>query len=273
MPKPAQTIFIHTALLCEARPLIEHFRLKKDLDSHPFDVYRHDGICLTVTGIGKCAMAAGVAYTQAKIGAAGKPILLNVGIAGHAEHEIGTLFLAGKIVDADTRKKFYPPLAFAPPCAVETLRTASSPQLDYSVPHLYDMEASAFYETAQRFSSGELIQTLKVVSDNRQTPAQAIQPKQATELIAAQLPVLEAILAALRNLHRLISAPEPMQLQALLERCHFTANERQQLRAQLLRWECLTDGKKFDIEQTSFKNSKEILVWLGEQIDSIDYVL
>ncbi|MDD1611653.1 MAG: hypothetical protein LUQ57_00775, partial [Methylococcaceae bacterium] len=107
MSKPAQTVFIHTALPCEARPLIEHFRLKKDLSSHPFEVYSQDGICLVVTGIGKCAMAAGVAYTQARMVAAEKPILLNVGIAGHSDHDVGRVFLAGKIIDADTQRNYY----------------------------------------------------------------------------------------------------------------------------------------------------------------------
>ncbi len=273
MSKSAQTIFIHTALSCEARPLIDYFRLKKDLSSHPFEVYSHDQICLTITGIGKCAMAAGVAYTQARTGAADKPILLNVGIAGHAEHDLGRAFLAGKIIDADTRKHFYPPMAYAPPCAVETLRTASRPQLNYTEPHLYDMEASAFYETAIRFSTGELIQTLKVVSDNRLTPAQNIQSRQVTELIAAQLPVLKSLLAELRGLQGSIAAAEPMQFEVFVQRFRLTANERQQLRNQLLRWECLTGGKRLDIDQASCKNGKEMLVWLARQIDSLQYVL
>jgi adenosylhomocysteine nucleosidase len=273
MSKSARTIFIHTALPCEARPLIEHFRLKKDLSSHPFEVYSHDGICLTITGIGKCAMAAGVAYTQARAENADKPIMLNVGIAGHADHDLGRVFLAGKIIDADTRKNYYPPLAFSPPCAVEAIRTGSRPNLDYMEPYLYDMETSAFYETAMRFSTGELIQCLKVVSDNRQTPAEQIHPKRVAEWIAAQLPVLDALLAELCRLQDSISSAEPRQLKILVGRFHFTANERQQLRHQLLRWECLTEGKLLDIEQAGLRNGKEVLVWLAEQIDSIDYIL
>jgi adenosylhomocysteine nucleosidase len=273
MPKSAQTIFIYTALPCEARPLIDHFRLKKDLDSHPFELYRNERISLTVTGIGKCAMAAGVAYTQARAGGAVEPILLNVGIAGHAEHEVGRVFLAGKIVDADTARNYYPPLAFAPPCAVETVRTGSRPQLDYTEPHLYDMEASAFYKTAARFSTGELIQCLKVVSDNRQAPAERLQPKQVTELIAGQLPVLERLLAGLCALRDSLASPQSDQLQILLERFHFTAAERQQLKTQLLRWECLTEGKRLEIDEGGLRNGKDVLLWLARQIDAVGYAL
>lgn len=266
-------IFIHTALPCEARPLIEHLRLKKDLSSHPFELYGNDRICLTVTGLGKSAMAAGIAYTQARAGLPDNPILLNVGIAGHADHGLGSAFLVGRIIDADTSKKYYPPLAFLPPCAIETIRTASRPQLDYTQPHLYDMEASAFYETAVRFTTGELIQCLKVVSDNRQTPADQIRPKQAAEWIAAQLPVLEALLAELERLRETISSAEPGQFRSLLDRVHFTANERQQLRQQLSRWDCLTGGKPLNIEEIAFGNGKEVLVWLARQIDALEFVL
>jgi adenosylhomocysteine nucleosidase len=273
MSKSARTIFIHTALLCEARPLIEHFRLKKDLSSHPFELYGNDRICLTVTGLGKSAMAAGIAYTQVKAGLPDNPILLNVGIAGHADHGLGSAFLAGRIIDADTSKKYYPPLAFSPPCAVGTIRTGSRPQLDYTEPHLYDMEASAFYETSVRFTTGELIQCLKVVSDNRQTPADQIRPKQAAEWIAAQLPVLEALLAELERLRRTISSAEPEQLRNLLDHVHFTANERQQLRQQLARWDCLTGGKPLEIEDIAFGNGKAVLAWLARQIDALDFVL
>jgi adenosylhomocysteine nucleosidase len=273
MSKSAQAIFIHTALPCEARPLIEHFRLKKDLSSHPFELYGNDRVCLTVTGIGKCAMAAGVAYTQARAGLPENPILLNIGIAGHADHDLGRAFVAGRIIDADTSKNYYPPLAWSPPCAVETIRTASRPQLDYTEPHLYDMEASAFYETAIRFTTGELIQCLKVVSDNRQTPAERIQPKRVAEWIAAQLPVLDTLLAELGRLRHTISLPEPIQLRCLLDRVHFTANEQQQLRNQLARWDCLTDGKPLDIDDIAFGSGRDVLVWLARQIDSIDFVL
>ncbi|MGJ0485820.1 MAG: hypothetical protein ACR65R_15010 [Methylomicrobium sp.] len=273
MPKSTRTIFIHTALPCEARPLIAHFRLKKDLISHPFEIYSHDGVCLTITGIGKCSMAAGVAFTQARAGDPDKPIMLNVGIAGHPDHDLGCAFMAGKIIDADTSKNYYPPLAFPPPCEVETVRTGSRPNLDYTEPHLYDMEASAFYETAMRFSTGELIQCLKVVSDNRQTPAEYIQPKQVAEWIAAQVPALDALLAELCRLQDSISSADPRQLKPLLDHFHFTSNERQQLKQQLSRWDCLTEGELLDLNKADFRNGKEVLRWLAQQVDSLDYSL
>ncbi len=57
------------------------------------------------------------------------------------------------------------------------------------------MEASAFYETAVRFSSSELILCLKVISDNQLSPVENIQPKQVAALIAAHLATVESLLA------------------------------------------------------------------------------
>lgn len=68
-------IFIYAALPCEAKPLVQHFKLKKAFTVQPFAVYGNDEICLTVTGAGKSAMAAGVAYTQALFAAVENPVL------------------------------------------------------------------------------------------------------------------------------------------------------------------------------------------------------
>jgi len=49
-------IFIYTALPCEAKPLIEHYKLKKDLTVHAFAVYLNNDICLVVSGLGKSSL-------------------------------------------------------------------------------------------------------------------------------------------------------------------------------------------------------------------------
>ena len=46
-------IYIVTALAQEAIPLIQHFKLKKDLSHTKFDIYRNDMIKLIVSGTGK----------------------------------------------------------------------------------------------------------------------------------------------------------------------------------------------------------------------------
>lgn len=267
-------IFIYAALPCEAKPLVEHFGLKKATAIQPFAVYFNHDICLTVTGLGKTAMAAGVAYSQALFASVEHPVVLvNIGIAGHQYHELGRLFLIDKITDADSRKSYYPPLVFTPPCSTASIQTVSRPRLSYDLQHLCDMEASAFYETAARFSSGELIQCLKVISDNELSPVENIQPKQVASLIAAHAATVEAILAQLSRLAKMITVPEPTLFRQLTQRYHFTVSEQGQLKSQLSRWMTLTHDQTLELDQTEFHKGKDFLFWLDQQINKVEFSL
>lgn len=267
-------IFIYAALPCEAKPLVEYFNLKKDTTVQPFAVYFNQDICLTVTGLGKSAMAAGVAYTQALFASVEYPVLVNIGIAGHKDHAVGSLFLIDKITDVDSRKSYYPPLIFTPPCPTARIQTVSRPQPDYDRQHLCDMEASAFYETAVRFSSGELIHCLKIISDNESSPAENIQPKQVAALIAAHAATIEALLAELSRLAKLITAPEePKLFEQLTQRYHFTVSEQGQLKNRLSRWSVLTHQQALELDETRFHKGKDVLFWLDQQISKVEFCL
>lgn len=266
-------LFIYAALPCEARPLIEHFKLRKETAVKPFDVHVRPPVCLTVTGLGPCAMAAGVAYSQALYGGAENPVLINVGIAGHQHHAVGSLFLIDKILDAGSGRCFYPPLAFSPPCATGSIRTAPKPQLDYDHADLCDMEAAAFYETAIRFTSAELAQCLKIISDNRSLPAYRLTPQAVSVLIAAHLGAIETVSAKLLRLAASITFPESRLMAELTSRYHFTANERIQLRKQLQRWDCLTGGQALDIDWSGLAKGKDVLQRLRQRIDNLEFRL
>lgn len=272
-PQPPCRIFIYAALPCEAKPLVEYFRLKKATTVQPFALYFNRELCLTVTGLGKNAMAAGVAYSQALFASVEHPVLINIGIAGHQDHALGTLFLIDKITDVDAGKSYYPPLVFKPPCPTERLQTVSRPQLNYAPDCLYDMEASAFYETAVRFSSGELIQCLKVISDNESSPAENIEAKQVTALIGAHVATIEILLAELSRLARTITAPELQLIKQLTQRYHFTVSEQGQLKSRLSRWAILSHNQALDFDETEFHQGKDVLYWLDQHIRGIEFVL
>ncbi len=266
-------IFIYTALPCEAKPLVEHFGLKKDVTVRPFAVYINHDICLTVTGLGKSAMAAGVAYTQALFASVEHPVMLNIGIAGHKDHLLGCLFLIDKIIDVDSQKSYYPSLIFTPPCPTGSLQTSSKPKFDYDQLHLCDMEASAFYETAVRFSSSELILCLKVISDNQLSPVENIQPKQVAELLAAHLATVESLLAGTAAWADLITIPEPALFEQLVQRHHFTVNERMKLKNQLTRWNVVTNHQLLELDEARLHSAKDVLRWLESRINSTDFYL
>jgi nucleoside phosphorylase len=272
-PQKTPLIFIYAALPCEAKPLIEHFKLKKDTTIRPFAVYLNPDICLTVTGLGKNAMAAGVAYTLALFASVDHPVLMNIGIAGHKHHPLGSLFLIDKITDTDSKKSYYPPLVFTPPCPTASIQTVSRPQIDYDPRHLCDMEASAFYETAVRFSTGELIHCLKIISDNESSPAENIESKQVTAFIASHIAAIETLLLELTRLAALITAPESKLFEQLIQRYHFTASEQRQLKEQLSRWTVLTGTQAPELNETQLHKGKDVLCWLDQQISQIEFCL
>lgn len=267
MRQYAHKIFIYTALSCEAKPLVEYFSLKKDVTVQPFAVYLNPDICLTVTGLGKSAMAAGVAYTQALFASIEHPVLLNIGIAGHKDHPVGDLFLIDKIVDVDSQKNYYPSLSFTPVCPTGSIRTLSKPQPNYDQSHLCDMEASAFYETAVRFTSSELILCLKVISDNQLSPAENIQPKQVTGLIATHLAPVELLLTQTVARAERITTPEPRLFEQLIQRYHFSVNEKRQLKNLLSRWEVVIGQEFVDFNEPQIDNGKDMLRWLDIKIN------
>jgi nucleoside phosphorylase len=273
MQQHQQKTFIYVALPCEAKPLVEHFNLKKMIAVQPFAVYLNQDICLTVTGLGKSAMAAGVAYTQALFTSAGHPVLINIGIAGHKNHALGSLFLIDKITDVDSHKSYYPSLVFTPSCPTAGIQTVSRPKLIYDLHYLCDMEASAFYESAVRFSTGELIHCLKIISDNELAPAQNIQAKQVTQLISAHISTIEVLLAKLNRLGRLIAVPELESFIKLTQRYHFTVNEQGQLRNQLSRWATLTRNELPEFVENRFQTGKEVLLWLDQELNKIEFFL
>jgi hypothetical protein len=156
-------VFIFFALACEAKALIQFFDLKKDLDTHLYSIYKTDDILLTVTGVGKVAMAGAVAYSLALFNSCRAPAIINIGIAGHKTYSIGKLVRVAKIIDDDTGKVHYPPIVGKNVADTAVLKTVSKAVIHYEADQLYDMEASAFYETAIRFSSSELVHCIKVV--------------------------------------------------------------------------------------------------------------
>ncbi len=266
-------IFIYTALPCEAKPLIDFYQLKKDTKTRCFAIYKNNDICITITGIGKSAVAAAVAYTQALFQPEQAPIMLNIGIAGHKQHAIGNIFLAHKLTDHGTGKSYYPPLAFTPPCATANLMTFAKPQQTYPEFALCDMEASAFYETAMRFSCGELIQCLKIVSDNEDVPAQGVNSQLVTGLITGQIPTVTAVLSELSKLEGLLKPQEYHIFNELINKHHFSASEQVQLKKLLCRWRLLKGEQGINLVIDTAQNGKEFLKMANQKLNAEAFYL
>ena len=266
-------VFIYTALPCEAKPVVDHFNLKKELSIQPFAVYLGKDICLTVTGVGKSAMAAGVAYTQALFPSVRPFFMLNLGVAAHKEYALGDLYIMDKITDFDSQRSYYPSLFISLPYPAGSIQTVSTPQLDYDSLQFFDMEASAFYETAVRFCTSEFIFCLKIISDNQHSSVENIQPKLVSQWITKHVSVLDLLLSQIEAQGDSGSQFEPRLFKYYVQRYHFTVNERQQLKSLLAHWNLLTDNRVIDFDTSSFKSAKELLRCLSFKIQAIDFYL
>tara|TARA_X000001036_G_C20617312_1_gene781562 strand:- start:391 stop:1179 length:789 start_codon:yes stop_codon:yes gene_type:complete len=148
----------------EARPIIDIFNLNKTkIDSS--NIYNNDEISLTISGIGKINSAVGVTQTFYEFKKNYNNIWINIGLAGHKFLKIGDMSLVHKIKDNSSQKSFFTFVGDFDIQSFECL-TCDNENKNYSN-DLFDMECSGFFESAKRFSTKELIQSLKIVSDNQ----------------------------------------------------------------------------------------------------------
>ncbi|HSW72473.1 MAG TPA: hypothetical protein VLG44_03585, partial [Chlamydiales bacterium] len=158
---------IAVALPMEAAPIIKALKLKQ-IEKRAFTLYGNESYRLIVTGIGKMAMAAAVSYLYAL--SQDVRGFVNFGLAGHPTLAIGSFVLAHKITDSALNKHFYPHIPKGFMGETHQVVTKDMPELEYPQNVCYEMEASAFFQTAMRFTSIENIHVAKVISDNRLFP-------------------------------------------------------------------------------------------------------
>ena len=261
------------ALATESRPLIEHFRLSEDRSAVAFRVYRGDGMRLVVTGVGRVPCAGGVAALgEGAAPATGMSAWLNIGIAGHASHELGAGVHAVSIREAATGRCWYPPQVLRLPGHGESLCTVDTPEVAYTEPYVYDMEASAFYATAVRYATGELVQVYKIISDNRDNGVAGVGKYAVREALDAHLPAIEEMVSGLSALGDELNTPRRglEDFERMLTRWYFTVTQQHQLRELLRRWEALYgDAPVWDADLNRCPSAKSVLAEIRTRLDAV----
>jgi nucleoside phosphorylase len=164
-------ILIVTALMLEAAPFIEYFKLKKDMSVLPYSVYIGSEIALIVSGVGKVQSAMAAVYLNSLYNSGRSNILINVGLCGSGSnrYETGTLLVINKITDMDTGRDYYPDIFFGSSLPKAALLCYSKPvkkednplELDF----FCDMESAGVMEAAKKFSYSHNVLILKIISD------------------------------------------------------------------------------------------------------------
>ncbi|MGD8310949.1 MAG: hypothetical protein PVJ66_00010 [Gammaproteobacteria bacterium] len=262
-------IYIVVALPAEARPLTARYGLGNRLDGTAFPVYHNTDMALTVSGPGKVAAAAATACLGNHGPATETAAWLNIGIAGHASRPIGSAVIANRITDNATGTSWYPPQLLGQVSPGAGLRTVDVPEDDYPDDTLYDMEASGFYPAACRFSTAELVQCFKVVSDNRQTPGSRVTAGLCERLVSARLDSIDRLVRGLTDMARSYNAwhaPHP-ELERLSGSRHFTVSQYHQLRELVRRWTALAPGQPlWNDELQDSRNAAEVLQILALRV-------
>jgi nucleoside phosphorylase len=195
------------ALPAEAKPIASRFGLQRVPADRRFPLYRNRQLTLIVSAPGKINAAAATAYLAGLSGCLKDAIWVNIGVAGHAERQVGEVRLAHRVTDAGSGRCWRPARALEGSCPSDSLVTLDRPDLHYRRDTMIDMEASGFYPTACRFSPVELVQILKVISDNRGETARGLSAKKVRRLMDGTLDTLETLIARLEERARRLHEP------------------------------------------------------------------
>lgn len=266
------TVNLVVALAAESRPLVDHFRLSEDRSAVGFRVFRRDGLRLIVTGLGRVGCAAGVAALGERRQDDRAPAWLNIGIAGHGRRAVGEGVHALRIIEAATGRCWYPPQVLEMPGQGETVCTVDVPETTYPESLVYDMEASAFYATALRYATGELIQVYKIISDNRESGVDSVDRQGVKDSIRRHLPAIDTIVSGLTGLAGDIDGAKPRlrELDHIITRWHFTVSQQSRLRELLRRWETLSGGAPaLDADLNRCPSAKSVLGELSARLNNV----
>jgi len=254
------------ALAAEARPLLTHYGLKRASDAG-FSIYAKDSIYLVLAGIGKINAAAATAHALSRL--PHNSCTINIGIAG-SDNPLGTLFRANRITNGNSadQQAMYPPQIFKQALPGRTVSSVDLPDTNYTNTEVFDMEAHAFCKTARRYLTAECVQSLKVISDNPETPLLAensdeptfkLNKQFVTDLIEPNIPQISNYAAELVELARTLPAksqvaisadsdmPSSELIQYFVQHMHFTESQQKMLENVLNRYAVLKRPLPFSV--------------------------
>ena len=235
-------VLIVCALLPEAKTIIAEYDLRFLRGQYGFKFYAEKSsqveidsvnsgkICVLITGVGKVNMASALMWVRQFCHF---QRVINVGLAGHGSLSIGDTVLINQIIDEASNQAFYPSINFRWSGQQCALKTVSAPSDEYSSKYAFDMEASAFFDIANRCLSSDKIHVLKVISDNpinsyRNLNTQNLQTCFAS-ILAALIELLEVVFFKGKTEDYDITA----LIEVIKEQWHLTATREIQLKEML----------------------------------------
>lgn len=159
------------ALRCEAKPVIDRYRLKKTAEKPLFDLYSGDDMACVVSGIGLDNMARAVDWTARRFTAFAPLRWINLGIAGDAYLAVGSLAPVSQYRLEGHKDRIDAMLILDTDLASRPVTSYTSEQHVYPPSSMTDMEAWAFINHARLVSPLQYCHCIKVISDTPDSPA------------------------------------------------------------------------------------------------------
>ena len=185
----------------EAKTIIDHYKLSIIDGKSLFPVFKNfdDTHWLILSGIGRHNAAAATSYLYSISKASKSTAWINIGIAGCGKGNYGDLCLVDKISN-NYGKNRYPMTMSRSALSKMHLFTSDIPINNYSSQELIDMEGSAFYDIASKFTSNELICLMKVISDGPKNDLKDLNKDRIIDLIKSNIINIKKVISYYENL-------------------------------------------------------------------------
>ena len=253
------------ALSNEAAPLIKYYDLKL-IHHYPFKVFKNKNFSLIISGVGISLVKKACIYLSKLTNCHLYTVWLNIGTAGHFSFNIGDIFLAHKVIDEKSSETYYPPQILKVKLPSIVIKTIIKPLNKYEEDKIFDMEASGFFEVCSKFSILEFVQSIKIISDNKDSPN--FNNKKIESLITNSLNIINELIDELYVLSKKqCSFVLPNELlEKFLNEWHFTFTQSHQLKKILNKLRLLRPDIDSFNKVIFCKESKEVIKLLEAEI-------
>jgi len=260
-----------TALPSEARPLVDHFKMKAMPHPH-LKLFQGENGYLLQCGVGKlgaCAATASMLQLLPNVQA-----IINVGIAG-GEQPLNDVFLAHSILETATGKQWFPhmpPAAKLPGLPSIAVATVDQPSSEYNTKQIFDMEAAGIVSAAANVLDLAFVHSVKVISDNQQHGIDNINLHSVTESIELSLPHIHHLVEAL-PFNTLPDTQKIKQIRdELCDSIRHSSTEKSALLQLLQRYQTLHGKLPAAAQMVNQRSAKELHASLKADISSASLV-